>query len=121
MNRETKNITKRDTAFLLKLISNRKKFDLFPLSENGRLIFEMAWGEQKSFEEIANNLSLSNERVRQLYCIELRRFTYFIDKAFKEFKTIHDLKAENETLKALTSELKGAIEELKNKSIRKAS
>jgi DNA-directed RNA polymerase specialized sigma subunit len=96
-NNETKHILRDDINFLLHLVADPKKMQTFPLTEKGKVMLKMLWEEKRSFTSVAEELSLSKGRVMQIYHLELRRLTYFIDATFQEFS---ELKKENEALKA---------------------
>lgn len=92
----TKNLLRSDINFLLHLITNVKLMETFPLTDKGRTILLLLWKENKSFGEIAKQLSLTKGRVLQMYNMEIRRLSYFIDSNFKE---VSELKTENKALK----------------------
>jgi hypothetical protein len=77
--------------------------DTCPLTAKGQLILKLLWEEHKSFNEVAEQLSLTKERAVQIYRFELRRLSYFIDSTFKEFPVLQN---ENELLKRENKELR---------------
>lgn len=95
-NKDTKHLLRSDIDFLLHLISDVNLMKTFPLTTRGRSILLLLWKDNKSFTEIAKQLSLSKARVLQIYNMDIRRLSYFIDTNFKE---VSDLKIENKALK----------------------
>jgi len=93
--KNTKQLLQTDIDFLLKLISNVSIVKTLPLTDRGKVILKMVWGDHKSFNEVAEELQLSPDKVIQVYHLEIRRLSYFIDALFKEFS---ELKYENELL-----------------------
>jgi len=102
-NKDTKRVLKEDVAILIRLVADSRKMDTCPLTDKGQLMLKLLWEENNSFNEVAEKLSLSKERVIQIYRFELRRLMYFIDSTFKEFPALQN---ENETLKKENKELR---------------
>ncbi len=98
-NKGTHHILRSDIGFLLRLISDKNKLAIFPLTNRGRTILKMLWDDNMSFAQVGKELSLSQGRVTQIYHLEIRRLAFFIDKAYNEYKEFHDLKKNYESLK----------------------
>jgi hypothetical protein len=105
-NKDQKRITREDVAFLLKLITKGERLNYFHLTENGKAVLEMALHDQMTLPKIATTLSLSEERVRQIYKREMRLLGFYIEKAYSNYQSHIDLKKENallyEKIKSLT-------------------
>ena len=108
-NKGAQHILRSDIVFLLRLISDKNKLDIFPLTDRGRTILKLLWNENKSFTQIGKELLLSPQRVTQIYHSEIRRLAFLIDKAYNDYKEFSDFKREYEALKK-------EIKVLKNKS-----
>jgi hypothetical protein len=109
-------ILKSDIYLLLRLISDKNKLNLFPLTKGGRAIVKMVWADGKSFSQIGKKLSLSPARVTHIYNVEIRRFAFFIDKAYSEYKQFHELKKNYESLKKENKLLKNKSRLLRRSS-----
>ena len=101
-NQETKRTLRADVKLILHLIASSKKLENYPLTDKGKAIIKMLWEENMSFDEVAEKLSLSKERVVQIYHLEMRKLMYFFDTTIKEVKILQE---ENESLKKEIKEL----------------
>jgi hypothetical protein len=109
-NKDTRKVLKNDVTLILHLIADSRWIDNCPLTGRGRVIVKMLWKENKSFSEVAKHLSLKQERVVQIYHMEIRRLTYFLDSAFKELTALQQEnqshRKEKKAVKAITHQPK---------------
>lgn len=114
MQAEERKLLLSDVKELYRIIGRYEILSVFNLSDREMLIVKKRWDECLSYEKIANEMELSQERVRQIYSKAIMRLRTRISVAIDKYKLLHNLMESNRALIKENTALKKRFEALDN-------
>lgn len=97
---------KEDALFYLK---DRKIIEWFNLTEREKIIIYGIWYDEKSYRDIGDELKLSAERIRQIYCKVRIKIAYQIFHFEIRFNKLNEIEEKNNSLNQQVNILKNLL------------